>query len=82
MLPTESPVKKVTIMLMTGALLPTAAIASDEEKLPTIAVSDALNSCCKVLIRKIGIVMYSSFLKMPPWSISTALLLLSLIIKI
>ena len=72
--PMDRPLKKVTITLITGALVPTAAIAWLDEKFPTTAVSEALNSCCRMLDRQIGIAIAQSLRKILPLNIFISLL--------
>ena len=54
LLPSEIPTKRLTSNPITGALLPTAAIASLPENCPTTARSAALNSCCKTPVTARG----------------------------
>ena len=62
----------VTIRAMISVFVPTAASASALPKLPTTAVSAALNSCCTMLLSAIGSVNRSSLPASGPCSISSS----------
>lgn len=55
--PSAMPIKKLTTRLMTKLLAPTAATAivlASPLKLPTTAISDALNSCSRMAVAATG----------------------------
>ena len=66
LVPIESPINKLMRVVMMGALLPTAAIASLSTNLPIIAISAALKNCCIIPVNASGIAINKIFLNKVP----------------
>lgn len=74
MVPKATPIKRLTIKPIMGLLAPTAATAavfSAPVKLPTTAISEALNSCSKMAVAATGSAKRGNLLQMGPCSMSS-----------
>ena len=71
--PSAIPINKFRISPISGLFAPTAATAtvlSPLEKLPTMAISDALNSCSRIAVAATGSAKRGSLSQSDPCSIS------------
>jgi len=74
LVPRERPMKRFRITPITGLLAPTAAMATVRsvlEKFPTIAISDALNSCSRIPVAATGRAYRGILFQIEPFRISS-----------
>ena len=71
--PSAMPINRFKIKPIMGLFAPTAATAtvlSPAEKLPTTAMSEALNNCSRMAVAATGRAYRGSLFQIEPWSIS------------
>ena len=68
--PVAHPTKRFMMRFIKADVEPTAASATEPANLPATAISEALKSCCSMLLNAIGMAKAISLFQMEPLSIS------------